>query len=110
MIDATHSILIIAICTLMTALTRFLPFVLFPSGDRTPKALHYLGGVLPGAIMGMLVVYCFKSTVVLSWPYALPEIIASALVILSYLWKKNTLLSIGAGTVLYMILVQVVFV
>lgn len=109
MIDFSHSLIIVLICTLVTALTRFLPFLLFPSGNKTPKALDYLGGVLPGAIMGMLVVYCYKSTVIFSWPFALPELIATALVVLSYLWKRNTLLSIGAGTVLYMLLVQVIF-
>lgn len=109
MIDFSHSLIIVLICTLVTALTRFLPFLLFPSGNKTPKALDYLGGVLPGAIMGMLVVYCYKSTVIFSWPFALPELIATALVVLSYLWKRNTLLSIGAGTVIYMLLVQVIF-
>ncbi|MBQ0001782.1 MAG: branched-chain amino acid transporter permease [Clostridiales bacterium] len=110
MINTTHSLIIILICTVVTALTRFLPFLLFPSGDKTPQSLKYLGGVLPGAIMAMLVVYCYKSTVIFTWPYALPEIIATGVVVLSYLWKRNTLLSIGAGTVLYMFLVQVVFV
>lgn len=110
MINTSHSLIIILICTIVTALTRFLPFLLFPSGDHTPKALEYLGGVLPGAIMGMLVVYCYKSTTILSWPFGLPEIIAAAAVVLSYLWKKNTLISIGVGTVLYMILVQMIFI
>lgn len=110
MIDPINSLVLILICTCMTALTRFLPFILFPSSDKTPKSLEYLGGVLPGAIMGMLVVYCYKSTVVFSWPFALPELIATLIVVLSYLWKKNVLLSIGAGTILYMFLVQVVFI
>ncbi len=110
MIDPKNSLIIILICTLVTALTRFLPFLLFPSGNKTPKALDYLGGVLPGAIMGMLVVYCYKSTVVFSWPFALPEVIAAGVVVFLHLWKRNTLLSIGVGTVLYMILFQLVFV
>ena len=108
--DTTHSLAIILICTLVTAEIRFAPFLLFPSADKTPKVLDYLGGVLPGAIMGMLVVYCFRSAAVTSWPFALPEIIAAAVVVGTYLWKKNTLISIGVGTVLYMVLVQVVFI
>lgn len=104
------TIIMVAIIAIVTMLLRFLPFLIFRSESSTPKALHYLGSVLPGAIMGMLVVYCFKSTVVTSWPYALPELIATAVVVITYLWKKNSLISIGIGTVLYMVLVQLVFV
>ena len=41
---------------------------------------------------------------------ALPEIIAAAVVVLLHVWRRNTLLSIVAGTVVYMLLVQLVFV
>jgi branched-subunit amino acid transport protein AzlD len=108
--NTIHSLLLIAVITLVTALTRFLPFLLFRSESRIPKALEYLGGVLPGAIMGMLVVYCFKSTVVTAPPYALPEVIAAAVVVITYIWKRSTLLSIGIGTLLYMVMVQLIFV
>ncbi len=106
----SYSLLLIVVIALMTVITRFLPFVIFREGRKIPKALEYLGAVLPGAIMGMLVVYCFKETTVLSWPLALPELFAAAGVAGLYLWTQTTLLSIGAGTVLYMVLVQVVFV
>ena len=104
-----HSFLLIAVISLVTALTRFLPFLLFGEGRKMPKALEYLGSVLPGAIMGMLVVYCFKSTAVTVYPFALPELLATALVVGLYLWKRNTLLSIALGTVFYMVLVQKVW-
>lgn len=108
MINVSHSLILIAVMALVTAGTRYLPFILF-SNKEIPKALVYLGDVLPGAIIGMLVIYCFKSTVVLSYPFALPEIIACVVVIGLYIWRKNVLLSVGVGTVLYMVLVQVVF-
>lgn len=60
--------------------------------------------------MGMLVVYCLRGIDVLHMPYGLPELIAVAAVMLLHVWKRNSLLSIGAGTVLYMFLVQVVFI
>lgn len=104
-----HGLLLIAVIAAVTAVTRFLPFLIFRDEARTPKALEYLGSVLPGAIMGMLVVYCFRSVDLFHMPFALPEIIASAVVVLSYIWKRNTLISIGVGTVLYMFLVQAVF-
>lgn len=109
MINTAHSLLLIAVMAGVTALLRFLPFVIFRNGN-IPKALLYLGDVLPGAIIGMLVVYCFKTTPVIAYPHALPELIAAAAVVGLYIWKKNVLISIGVGTVLYMVLVQVVFV
>lgn len=108
--NTLHSLMIIVVVSLVTVFTRFLPFVIFHDDSKIPKALEYLGSVLPGAIMGMLVVYCFKSTAVTVWPFALPELIATVVVAGLYLWKRNTLLSIGIGTVLYMFFVQIVFV
>ena len=71
--------------------------------------VRYLGKVLPPAIMAILVVYCVKSVNILSGTHGVPEIVASLIVIVLHLWKNNTLLSIGVGTVCYMLLVQLVF-
>ena len=108
--STVHSIALIAVMAAVTMALRFLPFLVFPEGKKLPRFLEYLGAVLPGAIMGMLVVYCFKSTSVVSWPYGMPELIASAIVIITYLLFKKSLISIGLGTVAYMLLVQLVFV
>lgn len=108
-VSFSRSVIIIALVALTTFLTRVFPFILFPAGRRVPKTVDYLGRVLPPAVIGMLVVYCFKSVSPTSFPFGLPEIIASAAVILLHAWKRNNLLSIGIGTVLYMVLVQTVF-
>ena len=71
--------------------------------------IHYLSGVLPYAIMGMLVVYCLKNVSFFAGSHGIPEIAASAVVVGLHVWKRNTLLSIAAGTVLYMFLIQAVF-
>ena len=103
-----EQIVTILIAGFATVLTRFLPFVIF-KGKKTPKALDYLGFSLPCSVFGMLLVYCLKDTVVTSFPFALPEVLGLAVTSAIYLWKKNTLISIAAGTVFYMFLVQVVF-
>ena len=105
----THAILIIVVATLVTAATRFLPFLIFGNGKKTPELIVYLGKVLPYAIMGMLVVYCLKNVSFLQAPFGIPELLGCAAVAVLHIWKRNTLLSIGAGTVLYMLLVQLVF-
>lgn len=107
--NMTHSILIIVIGCVVTAITRFLPFLIFRKNTKTPAIIDHLGKVLPFAIMGMLVVYCLKDVTLLSAPYGIPELLGCATVALLHVWKRNTLLSIGGGTVLYMILVQLVF-
>ena len=104
-----HKIALIAVTALVTMSTRFLPFLIFGEKRKTPEIVLYLGKVLPCAIMGMLVVYCLKDVAPLAYPYGIPEALGILFVAALHLWKRNSLLSIGAGTVFYMILVQVVF-
>ena len=104
-----HSAAMIAVMALVTAALRFLPFLIFGENRKTPPLIAYLGQVLPYAIMGMLVVYCLKGITFTQTPFAIPEIIGCAVVAILHIWKRNTLLSIGAGTVCYMLLVQFVF-
>ena len=104
-----HAALIIAVAAAVTALTRFLPFAVFGEKRETPKYIIWLGSVLPYAIMGMLVVYCFKGVNVLSAPYGIPELIATIIVVALTAWKRKSLLSIGGGTICYMMLVQFIF-
>ena len=104
-----HDVLLIVVAVLVTMATRFLPFLIFGEKRKTPPIIEYLGKVLPFAIMGMLVVYCLKDVTILSFPYGLPEIISCIVVAALHVWKRNSLLSIGGGTVCYMLLVQLVF-
>ena len=108
--NTTQHLIIIALCALATMLTRFLPFILFPAGKPTPKFIRYLSSVLPPAVFSMLVVYCLKNVEITGGSHGLPELIAIAVVAGLHLWKKQTLLSIAAGTLVYMLLVQLVFV
>lgn len=105
----TQQIITIGMVILGTALTRFLPFLVFPAGKPTPKYIQYLGKVLPAAVFGLLVVYCLRNVNVLTGTHGLPEAISVAVVAGLHLWKKQMLLSIAGGTVCYMLLVQMVF-
>jgi branched-subunit amino acid transport protein AzlD len=107
--SVTQQIITIAMVVLGTMLTRFLPFAVFPPGKSTPKYVQYLGKVLPSAVLGLLVIYCFKDVSLLSGSHGIPEFIAVVVVALLHFWKKNMLLSIAGGTIIYMILVQWIF-
>lgn len=107
--DKLHAAAVIAVAAVVTAVLRFLPFWIFQEGRKTPAIIEYLGGVLPYAIMGMLVVYCLKNISIIEQPHGLPELISVVLVVLLHKWKHNTLISIAAGTVCYMLLIQMVF-
>ncbi|WP_040195970.1 branched-chain amino acid transporter permease [Candidatus Soleaferrea massiliensis] len=109
-LTASESMIIILTIAAVTFLTRALPFLLFPDHRETPKYIAYLGKVLPYAIIGMLVVYCLKETTLTVMPFGIPELIAVTAVVLLHTWKHNTLLSIAGGTLLYMLMVQFVFV
>lgn len=105
----TEQIITVAMVILGTMLTRFLPFLAFPAGKSTPKYIQYLGRVLPGAVFGLLVVYCLKNVNVFTGSHGLPEMISIGVVAALHLWKRQMLLSIAGGTVCYMLLVQLVF-
>jgi len=104
-----QGILTVAAVVLGTVLTRALPFLIFPAGKPTPHAVQYLGKVLPYAAVGLLVVYCLKNTVWNVYPYGIPEFLSIAAVTAVHWLKKNMLLSILTGTILYMVLIQFVF-
>ena len=99
----------VAVIALVTALIRFLPFIVFNGNRQTPKIIEKLGRVLPYAIMGMLVVYCLKDVNFSDVSDFVPQLIACLVVGVLYIWKRNTLISIVCGTVCYMILVQAIF-
>lgn len=99
----------VAAVVLGTMLTRFLPFLIFREGKETPGFIKYLGSALPPAVFALLVVYCLKGVNFLVYPFGLPEIIAVLSVVGIHLLFKQMLISIGAGTVIYMVLIQFIF-
>ena len=96
----------IAIAAAATILTRAVPFIAFPAGRQTPPYIQYLGRVLPGAVFGLLVVYCLREVNVFTGMHGLPEALGVLVAGGSYLWKRNMLLSITVSTALYMLIVN----
>lgn len=107
--STTQQIITIGMVVLGTVSTRFLPFLVFPADKPTPKFIQYLGKVLPSAALGLLVIYCLKDVSLLTNIHAIPELIAIAVIIALHAWKKQMLLSIAGGTIVYMLLTQYVF-
>lgn len=107
----THpeALIFFLIVALVTVFTRAAAFLLFPEGRRTPRVVEYLGRVLPFTMIGLLVVYCLKEVNLFSSPFGLPELIGVVVTAGLHLWQKNIFLSIAAGTIVYMVLVQLVF-
>ncbi len=108
-LSVIQTIIIILAISAGTQISRWLPFLAFSGKKETPQFVKYLGRVLPPALMGLLAVYCFKNTPVFTGSHGVPELIATIFVVLSYEWKESLLLSVGGGTVIYMLLVQFVF-
>lgn len=105
MTDAQFLITII-LMGLAVQITRFTPFILFGNLEKIPPMVEYLGKVLPAAMMGLLVVYCFKDLNYSDFSSLLPSIVATASIVVLHLWKRNTILSISVGTIIYMIMLS----
>lgn len=108
-VGIVKSCLIILVAAGATFATRALPFLIFPEDRQIPRTVEYLGKVLTPAIIGILVIYCLKDTPILTGNHGVPEILSVAAVAFLHRWKRNNLLSIGGGTLLYMFMIQTVF-
>ena len=106
---AGYSAFIIILIAALTFGARFFPFAVFSRGGKTPEMIAYIGNILPPAVMILLVVYCVKSVRPSVWPHGIPEAVSIAVVILLYKLTKNNLTAMVGGTLLYMVLIQVIF-
>lgn len=107
--STNQKIITIAVMVLATVIMRYLPFILFPDNKPTPPFIHYMGKVLPPAVFSFLVVYALKNVSIIDGSHGIPELIAIVITSVTHLWKKQMLLSIAAGTISYMLMVQFIF-
>jgi branched-subunit amino acid transport protein AzlD len=102
--------LTIIVIVLITFFTRVFPFLFFRKNQPIPPYILYIGRYLPPAIITIILVYSFKSVTIAAFPHGLPELIAAAFIIAIHAWKRNFLISILGGTLLYMLMVQRIFI
>ncbi|WP_066802911.1 branched-chain amino acid transporter permease [Moraxella oblonga] len=105
-----QEIFTVAVAIIAVQFCRWLAFWAFPAHKKVPDFVQYLGKALPPAVFGLLVVYCYKNVDILGQYHGMAQFIAGAVVIGLHLWRGNMFVSIGVGTLLYMVLVQQVFV
>ena len=91
---------------LTTAAIRFAPFLLFPNGKKVPDFVQWLGKQLPRAVMAMLVIYCLKDVSFSQAADWIPALVGVAVTAAVHVWKKQMILSISAGTIIYMVLLR----
>jgi branched-subunit amino acid transport protein AzlD len=107
MLTNTQAIILIGMASLATILNRSLPFILL-NKHRNNKYIVYLGKVLPYSIIGLLMIYSIKDISVMAMPFGLPEIIAIILTGFIHRLFRNNLISIGLGTAIYLIIVNII--
>lgn len=105
-IPVSQAILIIAVVAVVTLFTRAVPFLFFGGKRGMPRTLRQISEKLPPAIIAILVVYCVKDALTLTNTTLPATLIALTLVTVLHLWRRNTLLSIAAGTLTYMLLLH----
>ncbi|MFL0198082.1 branched-chain amino acid transporter permease [Clostridium sp. WILCCON 0269] len=109
-VDAKYTLIAILLMGIITFGTRLIPFIFFGKNKITPKYIVYIGNYLPPAVMSMLIIYCLRNISLCAFPFGIPEAVGIITVAILHIWKRNNLISIISGTIVYMIAVQVIFV
>ena len=109
-VNVNYTLSAILVMAAITFCTRIIPFIFFGKNKATPKYIVYIGNYLPPAVMAMLIIYCLRNVKLFLFPFGIPEIIGIITVAILHIWKRNNLISILGGTVVYMIMVQLIFV
>ena len=109
-VNVNYTLSAILVIVVVTFGTRLVPFIFFGKDKATPKCIVYIGNYLPPAVMAMLIIYCLRNVKLFLFPFGIPEIIGIITVAILHIWKRNNLISIIGGTIVYMIMVQLIFV
>jgi len=104
--NTTHILLVILVAAVVTFFTRAFPFLLFGKGEKMHPALAFIGRTLPLSVIAVLVVYCLKDALFVSFGALWPQLTGVLVTVLLHLWKRNNLISITGGTIVYMLLIR----
>lgn len=100
-----YILLSIFMMAMATVFSRVAPFAFLYRFKNNPH-LHFLGRYLPPAVMLLLCIYCVRGTFRASQVEGLYAVVCSVLVAVLHVWKRHALMSIGVGSVLYILLVN----
>lgn len=102
--DNSYAFVALLIASAVTWALRVGPFFVFKDRE-IPEILRYLGDVMPPAIMAILVIYFIRDNIVTG--DVLSELIALGLVLIIQLARRNMILSMTVGTLVYMLLIRI---
>ena len=105
-LESGYILSVIGVMAVVTYLTRSLPF-LFLFRYRENRHLIYIGHLLPACAVTLLLIYCIKDSLLLPSFETVAQISAVGLTGILHLWRRNALLSVVAGTGLYMVLIRI---
>ena len=106
--DTPYLLAAVAASAAVTWGLRALPFaVLAPL--RTSAVVGYLGARMPLGVMVILIAYTVRDLPLAHPARALPDVLALAVTIALHRWRRNAVLSILGGTVIYAVLVGTLF-
>lgn len=109
-VNSSYTLIAILVIATVTFGTRIAPFILFGKNKTTPKYIEYIGKYLPPAVIAMLIIYCLRNINLGAFPFGIPEAMGIVTVAILHMWKRNNLISIIGGTVIYMVAVQLIFI
>lgn len=101
----SKAVLVSFLIGLIVFAERLFPFALF-SKRQPGKLIHIFERYIPPLVMLGLLIYSLRNIRFTSLVQWLPQVSAITFTILTYLWKKNTLVSIFGATIIYMILIR----
>lgn len=111
MLNLKQALIAVIFIMLVTILERALPFILF-SRKNPPKVISFIEKYIPPMVMAALLFYCIKDISfiqegMLDLQGFLPYLAGIVSTIALHIWKRNSLISIFGGTIIYMILIRI---
>ncbi|MCR5253523.1 MAG: AzlD domain-containing protein [Treponema sp.] len=102
----SKAIIVTLLIGLIVFCERLFPFALF-SRRKPGNMIHIFERYIPPLVMIGLLIYSLRDVRFAAISGWLPQFSAISFTIVTYLWKKNSLVSIFGATIIYMILIRI---